>query len=190
MYLSQSEPINRELSPGERLLWSGQPRSGPRLTPGDIALVPFSLLWAGFAVFWESMVLKQGPPGFMALWGIPFILMGVYMVIGRFFVDAYRRGRTYYGLTNRRVIIVGGMLGRSVNSLDLATLPAIQVSERGDGSGTISFGPYTGAYPEWLAGSWPGAGRGLAPRFEMLEGARGVYDKIREAQGAARAAGA
>jgi hypothetical protein len=51
--------IDRELGPGERLLWSGQPRKGLRLRPTDAWVIPFSLIWCAFAVFWEIMALTS-----------------------------------------------------------------------------------------------------------------------------------
>ena len=44
--------VRSELGSGEKLLWSGQPRAGLRLRPADALMIPFSLMWAGFAVFW------------------------------------------------------------------------------------------------------------------------------------------
>jgi hypothetical protein len=55
--------IEQQLSAGERLLWSGQPRGGIRLHAADIFAIPFSVLWCGFAIFWVVMAMqpfKQG----------------------------------------------------------------------------------------------------------------------------------
>ena len=182
MWENLTSPIERELSSGERLLWSGQPRGGIRLRGSDVFVIPFSILWCRFAIFWESMVVRQGAPAFMMFWGIPFILVGLYFVFGRFFVDALSRAKTFYGVTNERVIIITGLFSREVKSLNLRTLTDVSLSERNDGSGTIFFGT---VYPmgRWMpAGSWPGAGRYAPPAFDMVDQAKRVYETIRQAQ--------
>jgi hypothetical protein len=181
----QSE-IDRELrpqlGPGEKLLWSGQPRRGLRLRATDALLIPFSLMWCGFAVFWELSVIKEGAPFWFRLWGIPFVLMGLYLIAGRFFVDAWQRGRTYYGLTSERILLVSAGFQREVKSLPLRNLPEVTLRERGDRSGTISFGPASATHG-WLAEApWPGMGKYLPPRFDMVENARLVYGQIQAAQ--------
>jgi hypothetical protein len=42
----------------------------------------------------------------MVLWGVPFVVIGQYMIWGRFLYDAWLKPRTYYGITNRRVLIL------------------------------------------------------------------------------------
>jgi hypothetical protein len=41
----------------------------------------------------------------MVLWGVPFVVIGQYMIWGRFLYDAWLKPRTYYGITNRRVLM-------------------------------------------------------------------------------------
>ncbi|HEX4574636.1 MAG TPA: PH domain-containing protein [Gemmatimonadales bacterium] len=177
------QTVRSQLSSNEKLLWSGQPRGGLRLRPADAFLIPFSLLWCGFAIFWELGVLQQpDAPVFFRLWGIPFVAIGLYMVIDRFFGDALSRSRTYYGLTDQRAIIVFGVLNRQTRSLPLRTMSDITVTERGDGSGTITLGPSTAMYG-WFGGSaWPRGGRYQPPAFEMIEDVRRVANLLRDAQ--------
>jgi len=85
-----------ELSTGERILWSGQPRQGIVFRNFDIFLIPFSLAWGGFIAIWELFAVGAGAPSFFACFGIPFVLVGLYFIFGRFIVDAQRRKKTYY----------------------------------------------------------------------------------------------
>jgi hypothetical protein len=92
--------VSAQLGPDEELLWSGKPRGGIRLRAQDTFSIPFSLMWCGFAVFWETMAMMiPGPffgPGLLfRLWGIPFVIAGLYFVFGRFFVDALARSSRY-----------------------------------------------------------------------------------------------
>ena len=174
--------INELLDGDERLLWTGRPRQGVLFRPADALAIPFSLFWAGFIVFWEISVSTRGKGNlFMELWGIPFVLIGAHMLVGRFLVDKWQRARTAYGLTNQRVIIVSEFFRRSIKSMNLRTLADISLTERPDGSGTITFGPETG---RWSRGGiqMPGMSTGMAPSFEQIPDARTVFDQIRRAQ--------
>jgi hypothetical protein len=104
----------------------------------DWTAIPFSLLWTGFFVFWEFGVWKQKSI-FMTLWGIPFLVIGNYMVWGRFFVDGWLKRRTYYALTNRRAMILQNGWKTKVSTTYLESIPNIEFE--GDSIGTIWLGP-------------------------------------------------
>ena len=87
MWNEQKRVLETQLSLGEQLLWSGMPRQGFAFRKTDLYTVPFSAMWLGFAIFWESSVFYTNAPLFFRLWGIPFILVGIYMLVGRFFGD-------------------------------------------------------------------------------------------------------
>ena len=125
---------------GETLLWSGQPAQGIRLSRSDAVFIPFSLAWGGFAIFWETTVVTRGAPLFMGLFGVPFVLLGLYLIAGRFLHDARVRRQTHYAVTNSRVLMlrVGG--SSRFTALSLASLPDLTLSEGRDGRGTIMFG--------------------------------------------------
>ena len=177
--------IQSQLAAGERLLWHGRPAQGIVLRSADVFLIPFSLLWGGFAFFWEySVISMDKAPLFFMLWGIPFVAAGLYMIGGRFLVDEKQRATTFYGVTSQRVIIVSGISSRKVKSLNLRTLSDLSLDEKAKGNGSISFGP-SHLFAQWTAGiSWPGM-PSVAPSFEMVDGARAVFETIRKAQGAA-----
>jgi hypothetical protein len=185
--------IASELKSGESLLWSGQPRGGIRLRPSDALFIPFSLLWGGFAIVWEVMALFMalgitagvGKPGAAAfifpLFGLPFVLVGLYLMIGRFFVDAKSREKTRYAVTDQRIIIVTMLFGHKVQSIALRQIPELVLNQSADGSGSIHFGS-----PSLVPSSDGGYARRQAPGFEMIERVREVYDIVQNAQQRAR----
>jgi len=152
---SPESVFQSELLKDEKIHWTGQPDSSSIFSPADWFMVPFSLMWGGFAIFWESTVLglnpfldtsKHRPPVFFALWGVPFVCIGLYMIFGRFFYKAWKRKRTYYAVTNQRVLQVA-VTGRvQIQALFLNQTAAINKYVRSDGSGTLTFGN-TGYYP-------------------------------------------
>jgi hypothetical protein len=107
-----AQKIQPELLSGENIHWAGMPNPRVLFHSDDWSAIPFSLLWTGFFVFWESRAFgwsgtEQGQPNFfLVLWGIPFLAIGNFMVWGRFFHDAWLKRRTYYAVTNRRALIL------------------------------------------------------------------------------------
>jgi hypothetical protein len=190
-----SEPLadlfGRELDADEQILWAGRPVLGFVLRSSDAVFIPFSILWGGFAIFWETGVIVAGAPLLFKLWGVPFVVVGLYMMVGRFFVDMWQRGRTYYCVTSQRILIVRGRKTRSVISLDLAPLSEISLSEKRNGAGLISFGRRAQRV------SWDNAGNRILDRsnnggwpcFELESEARKVFDLIRAARWATKNAG-
>jgi hypothetical protein len=164
------DEIRRELAPLEQVVWSGRPRQGLVLRGSDVIQIPFSIFWCGFVAFWEHGAIESGNV-FMMFWGIPFIVVGLYLIVGRFFLEAWQRAYTFYAVTGQRVLIVTSLFRREVKSIELATLAETSLSEARDGRGSIMFGP----------SRWPGSARQpVAPRFDMIDGARGVQQTIRE----------
>ena len=177
-----SMEIQKHIEPRERVLWSGQPRQGIMLRGSDIFLIPFSLLWGGFAIFWEYSVLTQGAPLFFALFGIPFVAIGIYLIVGRFYVEAKQREKTFYAVTSERVLIVSGLLQRKVKSLALRTLSDVSVTESTSGSGSVSFG-HSFPFASLFGGmSWPGMEQFSGPRLDTINNPKQVYQLIRDAQ--------
>ena len=124
------------LAPGETILWRGRPETGHLLSGQDFILIPFSILWCGFAIFWTVTAMMHTPFPF-ALFGVPFVCVGLYISIGRFFHIAYVRKNTAYVITNQKII---RRRGNKIDMLDAKTMPTIHVTARTDGTGTIRFG--------------------------------------------------
>ncbi|HEY2759934.1 MAG TPA: PH domain-containing protein, partial [Pirellulales bacterium] len=139
----------------------------------------------GFAIFWEVSAINDAKaPRDFALFGIPFVAIGLYLIVGRFFVDALQRAKIVYGVTSQRIIIISGIVSRRTKSLNMDTLTDVTLSERSDGWGTITFGPMPAFYG-WYQGT-AGPGMPHIPSFERIQDARTVYTTIRSAQRDAR----
>jgi hypothetical protein len=117
------------------------------------------------------------PPAFMLLWGIPFILAGLYFLVGRFLVDAWARRGMTYAVTDRRILILRTAPTFRFTAMTFDQLPAINLSERGDGRGTIRFGP---EQPVWSNGNYSGWSPAFdpVPQFIAIEDARKVFERI------------
>lgn len=177
--------LERELDPNEKILWAGRPRQGIYLTSADLLLVPFSLIWTGFTfnAAWSWFTSKHPDPVF-ALFGALFFGVGLYLVIGRFFHDAHTRKQTFYAVTNKHILIASkGMMSRDLAKLDIDNVPVI-LSERSDGSGSITFGTDKPSF--YADTSWPmtSAQRQKAspPMFRRVDDARAAIARIDEAK--------
>jgi hypothetical protein len=136
--------IQSELTSGESVLWAAQPKAGVILHREDWYLIPFSLLWGGFAIFWEAGVSGfwgstrgHTAPFFFMLWGVPFVLMGQYLIWGRFVYAAWLKKCTHYAVTNRRLIVLQNARQRKIASCYLDSLPAL--IKEGGSNGTLRF---------------------------------------------------
>jgi hypothetical protein len=172
--------FNGRLLTGERIVWWGQPAQGLLLTSRDWLLIPFSLLWGGFAIFWETGVLANNTPIFAKLWGVPFVLIGLYLVAGRFVLDAMIRRGMNYGLTDKRVLILRtGLFGKFI-AIGLDQLSDTNLTEGAGGRGTIRFGPAASfgsnrGFSGWTPSLDP------TPQFIGIEDAGNVFQYIQGA---------
>jgi hypothetical protein len=186
------ETFSPELLPGEIIVWTGQPNPSVIFHRDDWAIIPFSLMWGGFAIFWLLGAsglwdMGQSKPShsfglFGIIWGTPFVLVGQYLIWGRFLYKRWKKKRTHYALTSRRALIVEYRPGnRTVSSAWFEALALIDKSVRADGIGSISFGgPVTG---EW---QWGKNNPPRPPTFDDIDNADSVYQMVLRAYHQAR----
>jgi uncharacterized membrane protein len=167
------DTVERHLSPGERIEWVGRPDPAKHFTRGDLFLVPFSILWGGFAIFWEAAAIRGGGGIFFVLWGVPFVGVGLYFMLGRFIYKANRKRRTVYAVTNRRVLTIvrGRRGGESVEALYLRSIPTISTSAVSNGRGSVEFG-----LPSPAAAWYGNSGMDFFARGRAAGAGVGFYD--------------
>jgi len=120
---------------GEKVLWWGKPY--PQTYAFRKAWYSFLLgiPFFGFAVFWTYMASRGGV---FAAFGIPFLLIGLGMLLSP--IWHYVRGmRVTYALTDRRAVIdIAGFMPRRI-SVPLNQIPFIDLRLGADGSGDVYF---------------------------------------------------
>src|SRR5262245_19303821 len=179
------------LLPGESIVWSGEPIRHRILRGEDVLLIPFSRFWGGFAIFWEASALQvaRSDPAFVLIGLLP-VLVGLYLIFGRFIVRAVASHRARYLVTDGRVVVTGGVTGRAVGTAYLAALPPPVVTETEDGTGDLAFGSFPGFF-----GGFGGRVRGasafgyepiMPPRFRDIPDVLRVRDLIVTRQDMAR----
>ena len=165
------------LERGEKLIWWDQPQRGIVFRAIDGFLIPFSIVWVSIPGAGAVATLRGGvalsPQAFVL---VLFLVVGAYLLAGRFFYDAWRRRRTVYGLTDRRLLIVRPSKQISV---ELDRISEMSLQERSSGRGSIVFGP-SGLNRQNGWGAW--GGEPAVPTFEFIADARNVYAAIRNAQ--------
>jgi hypothetical protein len=118
------------------------------------------------------------------------------MLFGRFLLAAREAGKTYYMLTNHRVLIQSGAINRIITENSLKMVGTIVLLEDKSGIGTIYFGEPR-AEQRFRAAGYPVYSRGFftfviekVPEFACIDRSREVYDLIGSARYSARYAAA
>lgn len=137
----------------EHCVWTGVPRQGIFLRSTDKFQIPVTLLIAGPMLIFSLGLFGQGDffiAGLLAA-------IALYLLVGRFCVDARIRARTVYQVTNKRIIARSGFIFTNV-----MTLPVRDISESDlslqlhpDGTGSISFLGAPRSAESSLAMRWP-----------------------------------
>ena len=148
------------LANGEQVLWQGAPGQGNLVTKENIFLIPFSIFWCGFAIFWETSVIMHGIWPF-ALFGLFFVFIGLYLVFGRFVYTVWVRKRTYYIITNLKII---RMRNNKVDMMMRANMPPVSLTIHKNGNGTFRIG-HTHPYASFTI-RFPGM-NGQNPSMEL-----------------------
>lgn len=181
-----------ELMSGESVIWADKPKVGVVFHKQDGLLIPFSLLWGGFAIFWEAGVsgwwgLGGRPSLFMIAWGIPFVLVGQYLIWGRFLYAAWLKRHTHYALTNRRVLVLQNGWKRRLASAYLDSLPAIIKETGPNGVGVLRFAPAQPIFSRQAGwGAWNGVSVGDLPTFIDIESVDSIYQLVSDLREKAR----
>lgn len=180
MQIEMQQRLAGRLLPGERLLWAGRPRQGLMFVGSDVFTTLFFLLWSGIPLFGSVTEGLKGNWTF-SLFATPFLVIGFYMLVVRYVHDTWLRSRTFYAVTDRRLLIWREGPWDNFRSFDRASLNEMELQESGT-RGTIRFG-HTSSGARHQANPLPALDS--RPQFLGIEDARGVFDLLQRTRPAA-----
>ena len=142
------EKVDRELEPEERILWMDMPIP-TFFTRESKKIFLFGTVFTSFAIFWTfgaagftipNLKEVSNPMQLVAilfpLFGIPFILIGFYMLANP--LVAYRNAfKTVYVITDRRAITFESGWSKTIRSYPPSRLLNVYRKERRDGTGDV-----------------------------------------------------
>ncbi len=161
METNPAQIVQPLLAPGERLLWSGEPR-GPGARRMRRLVV--RLLTVALVVIWAEGIRQFAIEGFSLTSYLAVAASlaggGVWIVVRS--TEPPAAGDVVYGLTDRRALVARRHIVRSV---DLGTVAEMALIDAGAGRGTVVFGD-----PARISGPL---------RFEEIGQATKVYELAR-----------
>lgn len=131
--------ILQELDENEEVLWSGQPNPNVYFAKGDLFLVPFTLLWCGFAFVGTYNALVRGTLSLFAIMPVFFCIIGLYITVGRFIVKKIRKMRTGYVITNKRAFEIIVTRNRKTKEIYFSQMPGLNSTVNRKKRGSITF---------------------------------------------------
>jgi hypothetical protein len=134
--------FQNEMLKDEKILWTGQPKKGFVFSGEDIFWILVGLFFIG-AVSFMGYNTDLFFIIFLIIFTLPFVLIGLYLVFGIIIYKNYQKKRTYYAVTNQRIIILINSSNKIVESILINQIPVLKKTVKNDGSGTIQF-DYTG----------------------------------------------
>ena len=121
---------------GEKILWTDQPRQGLFFTTQDFFLLPFSMFGCGMAYFLIITPTIIKASNAISIFGYFLMLISLYFFLFRFLVDSYHRTKTYYCLTDKKIII---KIGSNSKIIEYKNTSVIKLDANIDASGSLWF---------------------------------------------------
>ncbi len=137
--------IKPYLDVSEDILWCDKPVKKFVFTANDIFTTLFGVVWLAFSLFWvisafyatgrsDATMLKIFP-----FFGMPFVLVGLYLLFFRHIFSAIKRKNMIYALTNKRALVVHTGKRQYVQEYRYEDISNIQIKCSDDDVGSIFF---------------------------------------------------
>jgi hypothetical protein len=108
--------VERQVQPGERVLWVGRSDPHRMFVDADRYLIPFSAFFTTMVTIGlVGAVRSHAHPAGIALLSA-FVLIGLHMLAGRFAVKRHRKRTDVYAVTTERALITNGRRTRETDA--------------------------------------------------------------------------
>ena len=162
--------LQKVLDENEKVLWEGRPQFLPFLMDSrSIAVGLFGIVWTAFLIFVALSNQKMGYWIFI----LPHFWIGLAMIFGYPLYNLFVFDSMHYAITDKRVLIQKGIIGRDFQSVDFDNITNMEVSV---GLFDKLFSRSSGSIWIYTAGTFVRTKGGLAPYPYMLRAIRKPYD--------------
>ena len=129
----------RQMRPGERLIWADRPAPG-RMALAGLPVTLFGAVFGGFALFWIAGAASMTPAdsgvfAFFPLFGVPFLLVGLGIMLTPVWIWLGAK-KTIYAISSDRLVIIKG---NRVQSFEPDEIDELERRETSDGRGDVIF---------------------------------------------------
>ena len=128
--------LDAQLDVGESVRWIGRPQFMPMLINGVVRII-IGCVFAALSLPDVLLTLHKQDYSAQGLVPALFLLIGTGVALTPI-INAFAVGRTTYAVTDRRLLILTHILRSRVQSFSANAINAVDVSEKADGSGSVT----------------------------------------------------
>lgn len=166
--------LEKILNTNEKVFWEGTPSFWPFFLGRSLPATIFAIFWMGFlAIFFVASLSAPGPTKYI-IFLTPHFWIGMFMLFGPTIYNALVFKHTYYAITDKRVIIQKGWIGRDFEMIDFDQITNAEVNvgvlDKLFGSGN------TGSILISTAGSFTQTKQGAVSKPYTLSNVSNPYD--------------
>lgn len=137
-----------QLAQGEEVLWIEKPDVSMIFDSKDVFYIPLFLCFTGMSVY-HDLIVGDVKPGIL----VYFVLL--YFIFGRLFYKRFKKEKTIYAITNKRVVIYSEFLRKTFKAQFIDQFTTITHRMHKNGAGNIILSNKN-AVPSYYWALWQG----------------------------------
>jgi len=141
----ENNDYNAQIKPyliqGENVIMYTRPKKRFMYLPSDLFSILRGILWLAVAGFWLAFSVinfQDTKNAFFIIISIPFILTGIWLIVGRNILLAIQRRHIIYTITNKRVLIINTDK-EFCEEFNYSDIGSLSIKKYKDNTGSIFF---------------------------------------------------